>query len=249
MVKQEYRLLASDLQRDVSYTSSTLDMPDFAEKLVAGAALSIVTNSRLLSEGLISLLQTHLSLSHLHIYAGDLQVSAALPNPAGHVILLDSSIGRGIVIEHIKGWRKLASAPAVVVLELANDVEFIVTCIEAGANGYVLQGATIAEVAYTILQVQKGIAQCSPEVTAQLFDRLARLSTKQISSRVSLTPREMDILTCLARGCSNKEIAQELVIEVRTVKHHVHNILDKLKVPHRWDAARLALEQGWLIVS
>ncbi|SRR5258706_582485 len=62
----------------------------------------------------------------------------------------------------------------------------------------------------------------------------------------SLTARELEVLRYLADDYSNQQIADLLVIEVRTVKHHVHNILAKLNVGHRWDAARLALEQGWL---
>ena len=71
------------------------------------------------------------------------------------------------------------SPPYIVVLELSNDVDTILTCIEAGAHGYTLQGASSEEVNKVILQVRQGIAQCSPEITAKLFSRLTELRATQ----------------------------------------------------------------------
>jgi DNA-binding NarL/FixJ family response regulator len=61
-----------------------------------------------------------------------------------------------------------------------------------------------------------------------------------------LTQRELEVLRYVNLDYSNQQIAELLTIEIRTVKHHVHNILQKLQLRHRWDAARLAVEQGWL---
>lgn len=198
-------------------------------------------------EALLLLLESHQSISLVGRYRGDIDVKEAMPNPLGHVVLIDSGIGSDLVVIRIQQWRKFVPSPYVVVLELSNDVDTILACIEAGAHGYTLQGASSEEVNHVILQVSQGIAHCSPEVTAKLFARLADLRTTQRPIvNNPLSSREMEVLQLIAKGYSDRAIALELVIEICTVKHHVHKILHKLAVKHRWDAARLATDQGWI---
>jgi DNA-binding NarL/FixJ family response regulator len=205
--------------------------------------LSIVSNSHLLREALTVLLQTHHSIHAIKNYTGDADIISSITNFSNHLFLLDSGIGCEATIAHIQALRLQHPSPYVIVLELKNDSDLILDCIEAGAHGYALQGASSAEVIQIIEQVCQGTAQCSPEVTAKLFNRLAQTKTVQESNtKPSLTPRELEVLHYIAKNYSNREIATELFIEVRTVKHHVHNILRKLNVKHRWYAAQLALE-------
>jgi len=123
----------------------------------------------------------------------------------------------------------------------------ILDCIEAGAHAYALQGASSAEIARIIEQVFEEAFQCPSEITAKLFDRLSQPKTvQQPDEKSPLTRRELEVLNYVVKDYSDREIAAQLVIEVRTVKHHIHNILRKLNVCHRWDAARLALRNCWL---
>lgn len=214
-------------------------------------AVSIVSNSQLLRDGLLALLAGHISLRLVGSYAGD-PIPDGFENPPGHIVLLDSGIGRDNSLAWTSFCRSLPEPARVLILELVNDIELIVSCIEAGANGYTLQGASPAEVSKAIQQVNAGVAQCSPEVTARLFARLAALGSARLPALAATTPlttRELEVLDYVARGFSNKEIADALVIELRTVKQHVHNILDKLKVSRRQEAARFAREQGWVSES
>ena len=213
--------------------------------------VSIVSNSLLLRDGLVALLAPHIDLSLVGSYSPDLP-SMALPNPVGHVVLLDGGIGRAGAIGWTRYWRHLTPPAHVLVLELANDTDVILACIEAGAGGYTLQGASAADVASAIHAVRQDLAQCPPEVTAKLFARLAALGGPKLqppSLRPHLTAREREVLHYLAQDYSNQEIATVLNIEVRTVKHHVHNILEKLQINRRRDAARVAMEHGWLETS
>jgi DNA-binding NarL/FixJ family response regulator len=73
-----------------------------------------------------------------------------------------------------------------------------------------------------------------------------RASQQRNQRRCHLTNRELDVLRCINQDLTNQQIAEALVIEVRTVKHHVHSILYKLKLSHRWEAGRVAAERGWL---
>ena len=240
---------ATDQALAVSGTpSATGGMGPQLSAAATGVPVSIVSHSLLLRDGLVALLAPHIDLLLIGSYAPE-PPSILLPNPPGHVVLLDGGIGRAGAIGWTRYWRHLTPPAHVLVLELANDTDVILACIEAGAGGYTLQGASAAEVASAIHAVRQDLAQCPPEVTAKLFARLAALGGPKLqppSLRPHLTAREREVLHYLAQDYSNQEIATVLSIEVRTVKHHVHNILEKLQINRRRDAARVAVEQGWL---
>lgn len=210
--------------------------------------LSIISNSCLLRDGVASLLGHHLSFRLVGSYPGEPGGAADLPSPHGHIVLLDDNIGRMATLGWLRYWRARVPAVTVLILDLADNPDRIVEYIENGASGYTLQSATAAEVATAVMQLHAGGALCSPEVTAHLFARLAHLRTLvgRQSEGPPLTGREMEVLRGLANQMTNREIAEQLVIEVRTVKHHVHNILEKLNQSRRGDAVRCARELGWL---
>jgi two-component system nitrate/nitrite response regulator NarL len=207
--------------------------------------LSIVTDSPLLREGLLTVLPQHISFFLVGAYVGGKSVSAELPNPPNHVILLDMSIGAENALLRTREWHSRSAW--VVILELVEDIELIVRCIEAGANAYTLKGDTIAVLAETIERVRQGLVTCSPQVTARLFDYLAHAHHPAGDTvKGVLTGRELEVLALLSQSYTNQQIAHQLFIEVCTVKHHVHNILDKLHVRYRWEAVQVAQRHGWL---
>lgn len=213
--------------------------------------LSIVSPSHLLREALIRLFQNRLSHSFGDNFVDNKTRSADLDpsvvNLSKHLALLDYGIGRDATITYIQQCRSLAPSPYIVVLELKRDIDLILDCIEAGAHAYALQGASSAEIRHVTEQVYKGAFQCPPEITAKLFDRLSQpKNVQQTKEKSPLTRREVEVLHYVAKEYTDREIATQLVIEVRTVKHHVHNILQKLNVRHRLDAARLAQKNCWL---
>jgi DNA-binding NarL/FixJ family response regulator len=210
--------------------------------------ISIVSNNRLLREGLVLLLSDCMNLLLVGSYPVEQDLVAVLPNPPDHLVLVDGSLDRELVLRWLQYWRSVTPPASVLVLELPDDCDLIVDYIEAGASGYTLQGASASEVVSIIQRVLQKTAYCSPEVAAELFARLSSLKATVVDlpTKLPLTAREFEVLRCIADGFSNQDIANKLVIEVRTVKHHVHNILKKLNLSHRWDAARLAIEHGWL---
>jgi len=215
--------------------------------------VSLVSNSRLLYDGLAVLLARYMQALMVASYTGyshtDLPPDISKLSKS-HVVLIDAAIGQEAAIRWIHHWRSVSPSLLVIVLDMYNDLEFIFACVEAGASGYSLQGSSITELIEAIKLAQQGGAICSPQVTATLFARLAAYRTTEVqektSPKIPLTQRELEVLQCIANDYSNQEIAEKLVIQAHTVKHHVHNILDKLKLRHRWDAARLAADQGWL---
>lgn len=216
-------------------------------KTTLASSISIVSNSYLLREAITLLLQSHDPTYLINSYAGDVNLDSTVTYPSNHLVLIDSGIGKNATITQIQEWRGIQPSPYVIVLELKNDIQMILDCIEAGVHGYAVQGASSVEVIQIVEQVYQGNAQCSPEVTAKLFERLAQpKALQQAEEKPHLTRRELEVLHRIAKNYSDREIAIELVIEVRTVKHHVHNILRKFNVKYRWQAAQLALEKRWL---
>lgn len=131
----------------------------------------------------------------------------------------------------------------VLVLGVTEKKERVLRFVEAGASGYVTKDSSVDDLVNTIQATHQGKALASPQITAALMDRLstyaqifADLETGVVSE-ANLTSREMDVLELLGKNLSNQEIADELVIEVGTVKNHVHSILSKLNVSTREEAA------------
>lgn len=139
--------------------------------------------------------------------------------------------------------RAASSRPRVVVLGLVESQTSIVRWVEAGAQAYVPKDASVDELLENIRSAHRGDAHVSPEVAGALMRRLAEFAAWFEELQASpmalsdLTPREMEVLHLLAYDFSNQEIAHHLVVEVGTVKNHVHNILSKLEVNSRHEAA------------
>jgi DNA-binding NarL/FixJ family response regulator len=202
-------------------------------------AVQIVSHSRLLRDSLAAFLARY---PHLALLAED----EITPERGSDVVLVDGGAGKAAVTGWLRTWRASAPAARMIVFDLPDDVELILTYIQAGASGYTCQGSPPAELVETIGLVWKGLAPCAPNVAAQLF---AHLAARRDAAQPMLTARELEVLGHIANDRSNAEIAGLLSIEVHTVKRHVHNILEKLKLRHRWDAARFAIEHGWLDAS
>jgi DNA-binding NarL/FixJ family response regulator len=138
-----------------------------------------------------------------------------------------------------------AAHPAieVIVLGISENKERVLQFIEAGAAGYVLKDSSVDDLINTIRTVYAGQPKISPQIASAMMERISQLAQmfssldQGVTETAALTPREMDVLSLLGKGLTNQEIADRLVIEVGTVKNHVHNILNKLDVSSREKAA------------
>jgi DNA-binding NarL/FixJ family response regulator len=153
------------------------------------------------------------------------------------------------LVNWIRFWRALIPPAHVVLIHMRDEDDLILACMENGIRAYILQGASISSLLALLALAHQDQVYCMPHKARQLCAALARchVRTTQSPQRPpALTARELEILHYLAQDRTNLEIADLLVIEIGTVKHHVHNILEKLSVRHRWEAARVAVEQGWV---
>jgi two-component system nitrate/nitrite response regulator NarL len=137
-------------------------------------------------------------------------------------------------------WRSFPRA-RIVALGVPDTEGRVLPLAEAGISGYVPGDSSLNELTETIITVARGELRCSPRVAAALMRRLAALTNehrcRELEAR--LTSREQDVLALLDEGLSNKEIAARLFIEVPTVKNHVHNIFEKLRVSTRGQVVAL----------
>ena len=152
-----------------------------------------------------------------------------------HVVLLD--IGQDDGVEALRAFRDEFPGVQVVALAIREVEEDVIMWAEAGVAGFVVRDASIADLKATLECVARGETLCSPRLAATLLRRVAALSQRQLETKTNLTTREREIAGLLEEGRSNKEIAGRLGIELSTVKNHVHNILEKLQVRGRGEAA------------
>jgi DNA-binding NarL/FixJ family response regulator len=126
----------------------------------------------------------------------------------------------------------------------------IVTCVEAGAHGYLTNNASLDDLIKSIDRVVNGGALCSPDIAFSMFSRLADLAVewrwRERVACLDLTFRQIEVLRLISIGLTNKEIADRLCVSVPTVKNHIHNVLQKLKVKDRSKAVEYARQKGWI---
>ena len=137
--------------------------------------------------------------------------------------------------------------PKVIVLTTFDLDEYVYGAIRAGAVGFLLKTAPPAELAGAVRAAVRGDALLAPEVTRRLLEEFARRPPPGAATPpalAQLTERERDVLMLIARGCSNGEIARELIVGEATVKTHVNRIFAKLGLRDRVQAVVLAYETG-----
>jgi DNA-binding NarL/FixJ family response regulator len=125
----------------------------------------------------------------------------------------------------------------VIALGVGDCEQQILACAQAGVAGFVPRTATLDELARTVTRVARGESVCPQAVAGALLHCLSSALRQPSPCSEHLTPREREVLVLVEQGLSNKQIAQRLGIEVRTVKNHVHNLLEKLRVSRRGEAA------------
>ncbi len=160
------------------------------------------------------------------------------------VVLMDLVMAGGNGVEGTRRVKLASPRSAVVVLTSFHGDEHILPAIRAGAQSYLLKDIAAADLAAAIRRAARGEATLHPRVAKQLLD-LTR-GTEQASPNpfLVLTERELEILRCIGEAKSNAEIAAQLFISQKTVKGHVSNVLGKLHLADRTEAAVMAWREG-----
>ncbi|MDA8285598.1 MAG: response regulator transcription factor [Actinomycetota bacterium] len=155
-----------------------------------------------------------------------------------HVALVDLELPGGGGIAVLEAAAARVPETRCLVVSAYSDYAYIAAALDASAAGYLLKTANRTELAEAIVAVSKGTTVLDREVA----QRLQRRWRDEREPEVSLTPREVEVLSLIARGAANKEIAAELGLGIRTVEGYVSNVLAKLGASSRTEAALWAHE-------
>jgi len=214
---------------------------------VSVVRILVVDDHEIVRAGLRTVLEgvDDLSVAGEAATAGEAVARARALRP--DVVLLDLRLGAEGDAGGIEACRAIRSElPETRVLMFSSygEREAVVASLLAGASGYVTKNVARAQLLEALRAVARGESLLDSRVTAPVLDRLKELSEKERAADDPLSPREREVLALIARGMTNREIAEQLVISEHTARNHVTNILDKLGLNRRTEAAVYAARLG-----
>ncbi len=211
----------------------------------------LVDDQALFREGLETLLSVHKDIEVAGQASNGQEAVEVAAQVQPDVVLMDV---RMPVLDGVRATRRLKRALPhcrVIVLTTFDDDEYVFDALRAGAVGYLLKDVPSARLVEAIRATARGESILEPSVAAKVIAEFTRVSSMVPAAQMEqlvepLSERELEILALIARGASNKEIADQLFIAEGTVKNHVTHILGKLGVRDRTQAALKARELGLL---
>jgi DNA-binding NarL/FixJ family response regulator len=216
----------------------------------------VVDDPRLMRDGIASLLSLQPGIAVLGTAANGHEAVAQAQALQPDVILMDVRMPVLDGVAATAQVRRVLPTCQVLMLTTFDDEEYIVAALRAGACGYLLKDLPAADLAQAILAAHKGIYQIDPAVAGKMVAALtgsspppavpASAPTPPAARPDALSSREIEVLRLIAQGASNREIAETLVISEGTVKNHISNILGRLGLRDRTQAALYARENGLL---
>lgn len=160
------------------------------------------------------------------------------------VVLMDLIMPEMGGVEATRRIKDLSPRTQIVILTSYHDDEHIFPALQAGAISYVLKDVRMEELADVIRRAVRGEATLHPRVASRVIQELHGSRTQELNPFTELTNRELEVLKLIAKGLSNSEIADQLIISEFTVKGHVSNVLSKLHLADRTKAAVYAWQKG-----
>jgi two-component system NarL family response regulator len=164
------------------------------------------------------------------------------------IVLMDIVFSDGSGIEAIPPILSALPETKVGVLTMSDSDEYLFTALRCGAMGYILKNIPLNALVASVRALVRGEAAISRSQVTRVVGEFYRVRAKRIYSEpvtAPLTRRELEVIRELARGSSNREIADHLTITENTAKRHIHNILKKLGLRRRREIAAYARRQGW----
>ena len=167
------------------------------------------------------------------------------------VAIIDISMPKLDGIEATKQIKALCPSIAVLILTAYDDDQFIFSLLEAGAAGYLLKSIRSYELVDAVRAINAGESVLHPSVARKVLDRLVLSSGKPRGKEPHemLSEREMEVLRLVTKGLSNRDIAEQLCLSMRTVQAHLGRIFNKLDVGSRTEAMVCALKEGWVTLK
>lgn len=206
----------------------------------------VLSPVRLLGDGLAACFSSRADLRAIAVVNDLASLRDKLATTETHVVLID--VTQGIDLFDVRGIACDWPDVPLVALGLNEQRQEVIRCGRAGFAGYIARDASIDSLCNSLSEIVAGRLACPPDISGGLLRALFRRDSTAEESDLdlALTRRESEVLELLGRGFSNKEIANELCLSVATVKHHVHHVLEKLKLERRAQAMRRVRDAPWL---
>jgi DNA-binding NarL/FixJ family response regulator len=164
------------------------------------------------------------------------------------LILMDISMPGCDGVEATEKIKQLVPDVTIVMLTVRDEDEKLFQAIRNGAQGYLLKSIRSHELLALLRGAMRGDAAITPSLGGRMLEEFRRMGRQPVSAPESeqmvLTRREQEVLSLVAQGATDKEISDTLTISIHTVKSHMRNILGKLHMSHRYEAALYALHEG-----
>ncbi|EFQ82678.1 response regulator receiver domain protein [Aeromicrobium marinum DSM 15272] len=211
--------------------------------VTSGAArirVLLVDDQELFRRGVSMVLSADPDLDLVEVGSGDEALEQVAENPPD-VVLLDVRMPERSGVEVCAAIKAVSPTTGIIMLTASDEESDLYESIKGGASGYLLKdGSTYDQVGEAVRLVASGQSLISPTMATKLLDEFVQIS-RTPAPAASLTARELQVLRHVAKGFSNREIAGELFISENTVKNHIRNILEKLQMKSRMEAAMYAV--------
>lgn len=209
--------------------------------------LLVVDDQVLFRQGLVSLIDAHPDFEVVGKAGSVSQAIKLARELKPDMILMDFNLPDGTGLEATQSILQENPDCKIVFLTIYETSDKLLAAIRLGAKGYMLKNVPISKLLSSLQAVERGEPAISRQMTGQIIEAFSHMDNPRVEKSETvckLSKRELEIMQELAEGYSNREIADHLVIAENTVKHHIHNILGKLELSNRHEAADFARKNG-----
>ena len=204
----------------------------------------LVDDHKVVRQGVRAFLEAHTEFLVVGEAASGTEAVKLTEEHIPDVVLMDLIMPEMDGVEATRQVKNISPRTQIVVLTSYHDDEHIFPALEAGAISYILKDVEMDELAAAIQRASRDEVTLHPQVAARILQELHGARSEEVNPFTELTKREMEVLKLIASGMSNADISQQLVISDHTVKGHVSNILSKLHLADRTQAAVYAWQKG-----
>ncbi len=209
----------------------------------------VVDDHTLVRRGIVAVLASSDSLRVIGEAADGLEAIEKAKKLEPDVILMDLNMPRCSGLEAIQALQTEMPRVNILVLTVSEMESDLFAAMKFGATGYLLKHVEPEELIHAILHIAQGGVIVSPQMATALLSEFKSSTAEEkeprlVGGEAALSPRESEVLQLVAKGATNKEIADALFISENTVKTHMHSIMEKLHLANRSQAAAYAVKRG-----
>jgi DNA-binding NarL/FixJ family response regulator len=213
--------------------------------------LFLLVENRLLREALAGIVRKQADFCVVGVDRYTPSIETQFVESKCDILVADHATATIFPSNFITDCLSLSPAMKIVLLGMEDDREIFLQAVRAGVSGYLLGDASAEEMLRAVRRVAQGEAVCPPRLCLHLFEFVARQAlqgslvlNQRICAKLGITPRQQQLLSFLARGLTNKEIAANLNLSEFTVKNHVHRIMRLLNAESRYAAVQTVCEDS-----